>query len=78
MKTLNTLKLEKVVTNKRGRPQWALVWPTDESFTVDDVAHTLQGKISRTTIVAKLNDSVKNGKVAKTVEDGADVYRVVA
>ena len=76
MKTLTTLKLEKVVTGKRGRPQTVLVWPANEDFTQEDVEGTLTGmKISKATISTKLAEAVKLGKLTKTVNEGTVFYK---
>jgi predicted ArsR family transcriptional regulator len=47
---------------KRGRPSVAVTWPTTE-FTAEEVYNSLERKLSRVSIHAKINKAIKSGQL---------------
>tara|TARA_Y100001938_G_C7937892_1_gene352733 strand:- start:102 stop:395 length:294 start_codon:yes stop_codon:yes gene_type:complete len=46
--------------SKRGRPSFLVEWPTNE-FTAEEIYNSLEKKLSRVSIHAKINKAVKSG-----------------
>mgnify|MGYP007032470415 CR=1 FL=1 len=47
---------------KRGRPSVPVTWPTSE-FTAEEVYNSLEKKLSRVSIHAKINKAIKLGQL---------------
>lgn len=47
---------------KRGRPSVAVTWPITE-FTAEEVHDSLERKLSRVSIHAKINKAIKSGQL---------------
>ena len=55
------IQMEKV-KGKRGRPPFNIDWPSGE-FTADEVYYSLNEKLSKVSIHAKIKNAVENGEL---------------